>query len=263
MYIARFVPIVLLGVVLSAAGREQPAIQTVLRASSGNAAVSQYLVALPHIALGGDWQTKVVITNTSGTAADVSLYYFADSGAPLILTVDGAVADHTDLLVPAGGSREVAPQGSVGGWAALIYTNAGIKAQGIFLWHSPGDPPEKYTEAAAPVISQAGVSCIVPLPAASTYSMPYDETEGRFSGYGFANTSSTATTLTLTFYGPDGQVVGGYTEPLAGFAHDAFLLKDKVPAVAGSKGMVTIGGTGVVPLGFRFTPYYTFTTWLP
>ena len=231
-----------------------------------NGAVSQYLVALPHIAFGGAWRTKVILTNTSSVAADVTLYYYDRWGTPLVVTIKGSAVDHSDLSVPANGASEIEPDWSgpeTSGWAGLSYTNSGIKAQGVFLWHDPSDPADKYTEAAAPVISQSGASCIIPLPGSTMYSMPYDETDGRFSGYGFVNTTNTPVSMTLSFYDGSGQFVGTYTEAVPAFGHPSMLIKDKVPAVADKKGRMAISGSGIVPLGFRFTPYYTFTTWQP
>jgi len=74
--------------------------------------------------------------------------------------------------------------------------------------------------------------------------------------------------LSLTFYNQNGALLGQYSESLAAFGHDSFLLKDKLPATAyaaivGQQGTMGIAGQGVVPLGFRFNPDYTFMTWLP
>jgi hypothetical protein len=229
-------------------------------------AVTQYFVALPHIAYGGAWRTKIIVRNTSSTAADITLNYFGESGNPLYISFAGISSDHTTITIPANGERELEPDWSgpeASGWAGLVYTNSGLSVQGMFLWHDPADPPLKYTEAAAPIISQLGSSCIIPLPGTNTYTMPYDETEGRFSGYAFANTGSTLSTLTLTFYDEEGNLSGQYTQSIAGFGHALVLTGDKVPAIKGKKGTMVIGGAGIVPLGFRFTPYYTFTTWQP
>jgi hypothetical protein len=235
-------------------------------APGAGASVAQYLVALPHIAYGGGWRTQIVIGNTSAAAADVTLYYFADNGNPLSLAIGGVFSDHTALTVPANGQQTVEPdwQGAnAGGWAGLVYSNTGLKIQGIFLWHNPADPADKYTESAAPIVNQSGPACVIPLPGSASYTMPYDETGGRFSGYGFANTGAGPVTMNLTFYGQTGQVVGQYSEPLVAFGHDAFLVKDKLPQVVGQKGAMVITGQGVVPLGFRFNPNYSFMTWLP
>ena len=253
------------------AGQSGPApareIQTVVRAST-NAAVSQYLVAIPHFAFGGTWRTQFVITNTSSASADVTLNYFGDNGSPLGLPFSGVSTNSSTVTVPGNGQVVIEPdyQGSssVGGWAGVVYTNSGVKIQGIFLWHNPSTPAGQYLQATAPMINQSGAACIVPLPGpASSYTMPFDETGGMFSGYGFANTTASAVTMTLTFYDQNGQSVGQYSEQLAGFGHDQFLVRDKVTGALGKSGTMVVGGQGVVPLGFRFNPDYTFTTWLP
>jgi len=233
-----------------------------------DASVSQYLVVLPHIAFGGEWRTQIVMGNTSATAASVTLYYYRSDGSPLSLAVGGVLADHTTLTIPAYGTKTVEPDwqgaGTTAGWAGLVYDNSGLKIQGVFLWHKAGDPADKYIEATAPIISQAKAGCIIPLPSGnSSLTMPYDETQGRVSGYGFANTTNAPVTMTLMFYDPNGQMIAQYSKQLAAFGHDHFLVRDRVQALANTKGTMQINGQGIAPLGFRFTPYDTFTTWMP
>lgn len=233
-----------------------------------DASVSQYLVVLPHIAYGGDWRTQIVIGNTSAAAAEVSIYYFRSDGTPLSLTLGGLLADHTALTIPAYGTKMVEPDwqdaGTTAGWAGLVYANSGLKIQGVFLWHRSGDPADKYIEATAPIFSQANAACLLPLSSvASSVTMPYDETQGRASGYGFANTTNAPVTMTLIFYDQNGQMIAQYSKQLAAFGHDHFLVKDRVQSLANTKGTMQINGQGIAPLGFRFTPYGTFTTWMP
>jgi hypothetical protein len=230
--------------------------------------VSQYLIALPHIAYGGEWRTQIIIGNTSATPADVTLRFFRSDGSPLTLAIGGAAASERTVTVPAHGAQTIEPdwQGisTTAGWVGLIYANPGIKVQGVFLWHNSADPADKYIEATAPIVARDRTACIIPMPSGdSPLTMPFDETQGRFSGYGFANTANTAVMMGLTFYAPNGQLIGQYSEQLPPFGHSHFLLRDKVPAVANSKGNVRVSGQGIVPLGFRFTPHGTFTTWLP
>lgn len=245
---------------------EQISVKTAVQGA--DLAVSQYLVALPHIAYGGGWRTQIVVRNTSSTPAGLTIYYFGNKGNPLSLSIGGVASDHTAITVPPNGEQTVDPDWQdstiTAGWAGLVYDNAALKIQGIFQWHNPADPPDKFTEATAPVVSQAGASCIIPMPSGnSTVTMPFDETEGRSSGYGFANTTNTTVTMTLTFYDQSGQSAGQYTQDIPGFGHDQFLLKDKVTTLANKKGIMSISGQGIVPLGFRFATYNTFTTWLP
>jgi hypothetical protein len=240
-------------------------LKTVVQATGSS--VSQYLVALPHMTYGGAWRTQIVIANTSATAADLTLYYYDNNGNPLSLAIGGVFSVSTAVTVPANGEQTIEPDyggAETSGWVGLVYTNIGLKIQGIFLWHNPTDPAGKYTQSVAPIVSQAGALCIIPLPTgSSTMSMLYDETGGYVSGYGFANTTNAAATLSLTFYDQNGLTAGQYSEVLAAFGHDSFLLESKVAALANTKGYMQISGQGIVPLGFRFKSDFTFTTWLP
>jgi hypothetical protein len=252
------------GTILSAAGPIGDSIVV----PGASASVSQYMIALPHIAFGGVWRTQIVIGNSGSAAAVVTLFFFGDNGNPLSVAVGGVSSNYTTVTIPANGQQVIEPdwQGNatISGWASLVYLGSGVKVQGIFLWHNPADPAGKYTEAVAPIVSQAGSACIIALPpGSSTLTMPYDETNGRFSGYGFANTMAGPETLNLTFFNQAGAVVGVYSEPLKAFGHDAFLIRDKLPQLAGQQGTMAVTGQGIVPLGFRFQPDYTFTTWLP
>jgi hypothetical protein len=252
------------GIAMTAA--EPQSVKTVLQTASTG--VTQYLVALPHIAYGGGWRTQVIIANTSAAAADITLNYFDKNGNALSVAIGGVSSTSTTVTVPANGEATVEPDSGSGteseGWIGLVYTNAGLKIQGIFLWHNPSTAAGVVTESAAPIVDQAGASCVIPLPSGgAALSMQYDETGGHFSGYAFANTTNAAVTLSLTFYDQNGVNVGQYSESLAAFGHDSFNLETKVAALANTKGTMLISGSGIVPLGFRFTSAYTFTTWLP
>jgi hypothetical protein len=253
--------------------RNGSTLQTVITdGSAANAAVTQYLVALPHFAYGGQWRTQFVIGNSSSDAATVTLYYLGDTGAALSVSYNGVSSTSTTLTIPANGQTVIEPDysaltDSVGGWAGIQYTNSGIKVQGVILWHKTGDPADQYHQAAAPIISQVPAACIIPLPStASGYTLPFDETNGRFSGFGFANTTNAVSTLNVTLYDSSGTQLGQYTQQLNPFGHTAFLVRDKIaPAEfgGGKRGIMSVSGTGIVPLGFMFTSYYAFATWQP
>jgi hypothetical protein len=239
-------------------------------ATCSGSGVSQHLVALPHIAYGGVWRTQIIIGNASAAAAAVTLCYFGDNGAPLNVAINGLSSTYTALTIPANGEQVVEPDwaslaSTSEGWVGLVSSAAGLKIQGIFLWQNPPPAPAgQYTQAAAPIVSLAGTACIIPLPSGgSTLTMPYDETGGQFSGYGFANTMAAAVTFNLTFYNQTGGVAGQYSDQLQPFGHDSFLIESKVPALKNTRGTMVITGQGVVPLGFRFKSDYTFMTWLP
>jgi len=107
MNIARLLATVCLGVITLAATEGEPqTIQTVVRGAALDGVVTQYLVALPHIAFGGGWRTQIVITNTSNTAADVTLNYFDDNGNPLNVPIGGLLSTSTTVTVPANGQKD-------------------------------------------------------------------------------------------------------------------------------------------------------------
>jgi hypothetical protein len=228
--------------------------------------VTEYLVALPHIAYGGGWRTQIIVQNTSASAATVTLNYFDNNGVPLSVAIGGVSSTSTVLSVPANGEQVVEPDSAtltsiMQGWVGLVYSGSGLKIQGVFLWLNAG----QYTQAAAPIVSQMSTACIISLPSGgSALTMPYDNTGGQYSAYGFANTTAAPATLSLTFYNSSGGVVGQpYSETLPAFGHDSFAIASKVPAVANTQGTMVITGQGIVPLGFRFNANSTFMTWLP
>jgi hypothetical protein len=230
------------------------------------------MVALPHIAYGLGWRTQIVVGNTGAAAAAVTLCYFGDNGAPLPVAINSVSSTYTALTIPANGERVVEPDwanltSNTEGWVGVVSSAAGLKIQGIFLWlNSPPEPAGQYTQAAAPIVSLAGTACIIPLPSGgSALTLPYDETQPQFSGYGFANTMAAPVTLSLTFYDQNGQLAGQYNDsvPLPAFGHEAFNIKDKVSGLENTHGTMVITGRGIVPLGFRFNANNTFMTWLP
>src|ERR1017187_1946313 len=105
MRVKRLFVAVLLGVIALAAAERDPGtvrtVQTVVRATSQDAGITQYLVALPHIAFGGPWRTQVVIGNTSSTPAAVTLYYFGNDGNPLSVAIGGGFSAQTRPTGPA------------------------------------------------------------------------------------------------------------------------------------------------------------------
>jgi hypothetical protein len=271
MSITRLSAAVLLGAIALGASERAPAtVQTVVRSSRNDGSdpqVTQYLVALPHIAYGGGWRTQLVVGNISSTPADVTLYYYGDNGNPLSVPFAGVSSTSTALTIPANGQQVIEPDwqtsATAEGWVGLVYSNPGVKIQGVFLWNNPAGPANVFTEAAVPIINQAGPACLIPVPGSTSYTLPFDEAGGDFSGYGYANTTDSPVTMSLTFYDPNGNVLGQYSQQLLAFAHVSFLLKNQVPSLEGQTGTVVLSGQGVVQMGFRFTPYYTFTTWQP
>jgi hypothetical protein len=238
---------------------------------------SPYTAALPQIAYGGtsgaggNWQTKIVITNLTASAQNITINYFDTNGNPLMVPFAGVPTAQQTLNVPANGQLEVVPDSTgantVVGWAGLTYADLSLGIQGVFTWQNGAN----LTEAVAPIVSQSGAPCIIPLPVNTVYTMPFDQTNpagGLISAFAFANTLSTPVTMTLNFFDQNGNSLGSYTPPaVPGNGHIQFGLGDSeviaaAPMLVGAKGSMQISGTGVVPLGFKFFGK-VFTTWLP
>ena len=223
----------------------------------GNA-LAHFPVSVPHIAFGSTWKTTFLLRNESEVPADAVLRYFADNGTALSVPIGGQTSTQTAVTIPAYGQVVVETddlnQGDFSGWAALDFTSAGVKAQGVFLWKAG-----VLSEAAAPVIAYPANS---PVPASTT--MPFDNSgAGAVSGYAFANNSNVATEMVLRAFGDDGTLLGAHTEQLTAFGHISFVLADKLPQTAGKRGVLQIIG-GVAPMGFKFIDGgLRFTTWMP
>jgi hypothetical protein len=224
----------------------------------------QYLVALPQIAFGGGWETKIVVTNVSTSAQTVVLNYYDTNGNPLMIPFNAVPASQTTLTIPVGGQQEVVPDfqsnTTVVGWAGISYNALGVRIQGVFLWQNGGNS----TQAVAPIVSLVQ-PCILPFPGSVPITMPFDMTGGGLTAFAFANTNSTPVTMTLTFFDQSGNNLGTYTPAaIPGYGHTQFALNAAgLPAGLGNaKGSMQISGAGVVPLGFKFYGSI-FTTWLP
>jgi len=224
---------------------------------------SQYQIALPQIAYGGGWETKIVITNVSSDPQDLTINYYDTGGNPLMVPFGGVPASSSNLTIPVNGQQEIVPdfQSSTTtvGWAGLTYNELGLKIQGVFLWQNGSSS----TQAVAPIVSLLA-PCILGFPNSAPLTMPFDQTGNGLSAYAFANTMPTPVTMTLNFYDQNGNSLGTYTPPaIPAFGHTQFGLNAiGVSALAGAKGSMQISGAGVVPLGFKFYGS-VFTTWLP
>src|SRR3954454_12140488 len=90
-------------------------------------ATPQYTLRFPQIADGGGgsaggWRTTFVLANRSATAANATISFYGDTGAPLSLAVGGMQQTQTTVVVPALGVAQVQTQGGgplTAGWALV------------------------------------------------------------------------------------------------------------------------------------------------
>jgi hypothetical protein len=224
---------------------------------------TQYQIALPDIAFGGPWETKIVVTNVSTTPQAITINYYDPNGSPLMVPFAGVPTSQQNLTIPVNGQQEIVPDFSgsntIVGWAGLTYNELGLKVQGVFLWSQNGNT----TQAVAPVVSLSQ-PCILGFPDTAPLTMPFDMTGGGLTAFALANTMPTPVTVSMNFFDQSGTALGTYTPAaIPAYGHVQFSLNGiGIAKLAGAKGSMQITGAGVVPLGFKFYGPI-FTTWLP
>jgi hypothetical protein len=242
---------------------------TVLCASMTAAAQGTY----PHFSEDVNWQTTFTLVNMSLTdQAQAQISFFADDGTPLAMQIAGRdKAAVQQVAIPAGGSVTLALDAagaSWQGWAKLDSTNdVPIKGQGIFRRHQAGVP-----EAEGIVPLDTGYqppSCIMALPnlgpPASTI-LPFDNTAGAYvTAIAIVNISHASRAIDLEYADETNHVLATDQIVLGAQQHTAFMVTDRIPTLANTKGVlhVNAGPQDVSLLAFLMRPTGTFTTILP
>ena len=256
---------------------------TPVQAADVNITTIQPLFSFAHVAngygAGGDtWKTSFVFVEVQGAAARVRLLFYTQTGAALSLPLlGGGRATQPVIDIPAYGSAilelDETADPTVTGWAGVIMELGDVKGQGVFKRHNPGQTDN---EAIVPLISRAQSGCILPFPAlAAVRALPFDNTQNFVTALAFANTAIADRALDLEFRDETGSLIYTAHEPLP--AHNQINFgtgSDTIPnfrygILAGRKGSMRVLNpspylvTDVSIMGFRFSPAFSFTTWMP
>lgn len=225
---------------------------------------------LPQVADGGGWQTSITVLNLRTTPTTFSIYCFNDSGSPDEFPWNGigtsAVVGGT---LPGSGSITAQTAGT-----------ASATTQGWCEVESPGETPSDETEndvAAFAIFSYLPTHQEVSVAASCWYIehsliLAYDNTNGY--GYGVALVDSAQTvppgqgddTVDVSIADQNGNQIATDSFPIAPGSHQTFMLADKYPAVANTKGTVTLsmrttsGWESLSGLGLRFAPSGAITS---
>lgn len=220
------------------------------------------VVILPQIADGGGFVTEFIITNPTGAAITCRLTFWQDNGASLPLSLNGAKASSSYVvLVPGHGTQFLSTPGagpSVTGWG--LAENAGeVGVIAAFRLQVPQLPESEATVAA--------------IPATAGFAMAFDETPGFDTGFALANVSQFDTVIeNLFFYDTTGALIfSDSTRTLGPHQHESFLFSARYGAqLAGKRGTVRVyygtqgtpsnGTVGLTGLGLRVNPGGTFTS---
>jgi hypothetical protein len=211
------------------------------------------------IADGGGWQTSMIITNTTDTAAPYAVVFYKDDGTPFDV---GGIGSFSAGTVQPGGSAfltstnpSVLTQGS-----AMLYGGQNFAISTIFTWknaNAGGD--QQGTVTGDP---QGSVS----------FSVPFDNTGGAVGGFAITNTSPASVTVQVVAYDEAGRIIlvdSSITLPAHG--HTAFNFQNRAgfSTLAGKRGLLRVfaihpGATPPYPglngLLLRFLPNGSFTT---
>ena len=197
---------------------------------------------LPQLAFGGGWYTALYFTNISSTPASFIVNFIGNDGRPLTVpALNGSSV--TVSLAPRGTAVIQAPNlGSLVQGYVSVALPSGVTAYGVFRQSVPGQQDQ---EAVVPL---SGTT-------ATTSTLLFDDTNYT-TGVAVVNLASVSTTISVTAYGNQGNIVGTSNIPLAANAKTAVVLRDLpgLTAVAGSLGSVDFTapiGT-LAALGLRF-----------
>lgn len=217
----------------------------------------------PHLAIGGFWETEVVILNMGNATVQFDQYFLDQAGNPMQVTVqsipDGqTVTDDaiTGTLLP--GERFTflltsdSPDVKVG-WSFLDYDTTARRLGGYAIFRSfnvPGRPNQEAT---------------VPLSAYDDFFFfqTFDNTDGFVTSMAIINPSATLTTdVTTTVLDQEGNVLETKTITLAPGQHKVFETTNEFPASRDKIGTIVFDGsiTRLSALGLRFSPGGAFTT---
>ncbi len=208
---------------------------------SGTATPQANLQVLPQFVFGGGWYTALYFANESQTTVSFTVTFTQDNGTPL--NVPGVGTSQVVTLGPLGSTIiQALNTGNLLQGYVTVALPAGVSAYGVFRQSAPGVADQE-----ALVNFKSATSTAV--------SMIFDNTSLTTS-VALANSSSSAATVTITVYGPTGNVIGTSTVPLAAGNKTENVLSafPGLGATAGQRGSVlftTTTGT-VSVLGVRF-----------
>lgn len=209
---------------------------------------------IPQVADGGDWQTTLVLTNTSSSTTAVSISFFQEStgGSTQNWNLTFLETSSTQsLLIPGAGTMFLHTPDSAGattvGWAQ-VQGSAAVNAYAIFTQRVPGRTDQDGTAPAA-----TGTSRVL---------IPYDNTNGFVTSVALANPTSAQETLTVGIQPTTGSSIVGTAISLMPQGHTSFTMAQQFPSTAGQSGLIELytNSGSISALALRFNPSGGFTT---
>jgi hypothetical protein len=238
--------------------------------SSYRAAASQPKQALvestakifPHLAMGGGWETTIVIVNITNATTPFTQNFYDEAGNPMTVTVqapDGSITTVNSMqntLAPGGSVRFTLISSSADaqmGWSGISYDSSQGRLGGYasFRLNVNG------------VVNEG----LVPLSAYddSWFVMPFDNTQGYVTALALCNPGNVADNVTITAVDPNGNTIASETVNLAPGAHTAYVITadGHMPSLANAAGALLVESTNTTTLsglGIRMNSSFGFTS---
>jgi hypothetical protein len=214
--------------------------------------------SITHILYNGGFENSITLVNTGSSAASATLNFFAENGAPLAVPLflpqtseNLAASSSFNRTIPAYGSLLIQTVGqdalptTLG--SAQLVTNGNVSGFGIFRWTQPGQ------EASVPMETRS----------ASTYVMPFDDTNGLSTGIAIAGVSGPGANIPVIIRDDTGVVLSSTAITLPAQGHASFMLPNTYPSTVGTRGSVEFTaptGVNISVIGLRATPAGNLTT---
>lgn len=197
---------------------------------------------LPQLAFGGGWYTALYFTNISSTPVSFTVNFIGDDGNPLTVPALGGSSAAVSLAARGTAVIQAPNVGSLVQGYVAVALPTGVTGYGVFRGSVPGQ------QAQEAVVPLSGTT-------ATTSTLLFDDTNYT-TGVAVVNLASVSTTISVTAYGNQGNVIGTSSISLAANAKTAVVLRN-LPGLGGIAGVLgsvdfaaPIGNLAV--LGLRF-----------
>ena len=216
----------------------------------------------PHLAMGGGWDTTIVIVNITNVTTPFTQYFYDEAGNPMTVTVrapDGStsmVNSMQNTLAPGGTVRFTLISSSAdaqAGWSGISYDSSQGRLGGYasFRLNVNGTVNEG----------------LVPISAYddSWFVMPFDNTQGYITALALCNPGNVADNVTITAVDANGNKMASETINLAPGAHIAYVITGDghMPSLANAAGALIVESTNTTTLsglGIRMNSSFGFTS---
>ena len=208
---------------------------------SGQASPQQLQSVLPQFVFGGGWYSALYFSNGTSTTVSFLVTFTADNGTPM--AVPGIGNSKLITLAPLGSAMVEAPNvGTLVQGYASVSLPAGVSGYGVFRQSVAGKPDQEAVVGLNPANSTSNI-------------LTWDDTNFTTS-VAMVNSSSVATTVTITVWDSNGNLLGTSTQGLApgNKIESAMRGFQGLSAMAGQRGsaLFTVPVGNVSVLGLRF-----------